>query len=253
MVRCRIWLAAIGDGACLVAGRSRGAATRAGPRVRLHLDRGRARCRWTASPGDRCWSSTRPRCAASPTSTPRCSGCGTATATAGWSCWACPRTISAARSPARAAEIKTFCEVNFDGRLPADREGPRQGRGGPPAVRLAAPAARAAGRAALELPQVPDRTRRPGRGRVAVLGRARRAGDHGGGGAAAARLLTVAAVLDQQLQGLQTEPVAELGRAAPTRQTARSARWPTASVPRSPQAQGLRGTPGHAGQRLLAR
>ena len=41
------------------------------------------------------------------------------TATAGLSCSACRPTISARRSRASAAEIKTFCETNLQRRFPA--------------------------------------------------------------------------------------------------------------------------------------
>ena len=96
----------------------------------LHLDRGRAPAAGAALRAGRCWWSTRPRCAASPTSTRPCSGCGTRYRDRGLVVLGVPSNDFGGQEPGSADRDQDLLRGQLRGRLPADREGARQGRRG---------------------------------------------------------------------------------------------------------------------------
>ena len=70
-------------------------------------------CRSLPGAAARCWWSTPPRFAATRRNTAISKPCGGAIASAASSCSACRPTISAQQEPGSAAEIKQFCETNY--------------------------------------------------------------------------------------------------------------------------------------------
>ena len=75
------------------------------------------------------------------------------------------------QEPGSAAEIKEFCETNYQVDFPLTEKYRVIGGGAHPFYRWVADTARRGRRAALEFPQIPDRTGRPARRRLAVAGR----------------------------------------------------------------------------------